>query len=299
MIKKDLYEILGVKPDASQEEIKKAYRRLARKYHPDVNPGDKAAEERFKEIGEAYDILSDPKKRKEYDELREAAKGVRFTTSDGTSAYDFSDYEVRFGSDLGSIFEDLFGFERETSGVKRPIKGEDLFYRLAIDLRDACHGRTLEIEVPRGGTSERLKVTIPKGVDDGTVIRLAGKGAPGFRGGPPGDLYIELEIRPDPRFEKRGRDIYYTLPISIFEAIKGAKVKVPTLYGDVMVTIPPGSQCGQKLRLKGKGLPASKGKRAGDQYVELKVIVPKKVSGEARRLLDELERILQENPRGE
>lgn len=296
MIKKDLYEILGVASDATEEEIKKAYRKLARKYHPDVNPGDKEAEERFKEISEAYDILSDPKKRREYDELREAAKGVRFTTTDGTSAYDFSDFEVRFGQDLGSIFEDLFGFHTQKARARRPVKGEDLFFKLAVDLKDACHGREMEIEVPRPQGVERLKVKIPKGVDDGTVIRLAGKGGPGYHGGPPGDLYIELEIRPDARFEKRGRDIYYTLPISIFDAIRGAKVKVPTMYGDVMLRIPPGSQCGQKLRLKGKGLPPTKGKGAGDQYVELKVIVPKRLSQKGMRLLDELEREIQENP---
>lgn len=298
MIKKDLYEILGVKSDASQDEIKRAYRKLARKYHPDVNPGDKKAEEKFKEISEAYDILSDPQKRKEYDELTKAAEGVRFTTADGKSAYDFSDFEVRFGPDLGSIFEDLFGFEKDSRGAA-PIRGEDLFYRLQIDLRDACFGKSLEIKVPRANTTERLRVTIPKGADDGTVIRLAGKGGPGYNGGPPGDLYIELEIKPDPIFRKEGRDLYYTLPISIFEAIKGAKIKVPTLYGDVMVKIPPGSQCGQKLRLKGKGLPGMKGKGPGDQYVELKVIVPKHLNPEALNKLEELERLIPENIRGE
>ena len=296
MIKKDLYEILGVPSNATENEIKRAYRKLARKYHPDVNPGDKEAEDRFKEISEAYDILSDPKRRREYDELRRAAKDVRFTTSDGTSAYDFTDFEVRFGRDLGSIFEDLFGFKGDEAYARRPLKGEDLFFKLTIDLRDALHGREMEIEVPRPQGVERLKVKIPKGVDDGTVIRLAGKGGPGYHGGPPGDLYIELEIRPDPKFEKRGRDIYYTLPISIFDAIRGAKVKVPTLYGDVVLKIPPGSQCGHKLRLKGKGLPAAKGKAAGDQYVELRVIVPKKLPEKGMRLLNELERVIQENP---
>ncbi len=355
MIKKDLYDVLGVKPDATDEEIKKAYRTLARKYHPDVNPGDKEAEERFKEVNEAYEILSDPDKRKEYDQLRQAASGASFRTPGGERAYDFSHFEERFGADLGSIFEDLFGFDRRRAYQTGPVKGEDLLYRMKVGFRDAALGRQVEIEIPRqetcpkcmgqgidladkgaqcpickgegkiisrkggvqvirtcsrcGGSgrtgmkpcrecwgkgviqrTERLKVRIPPGSDTGTTIRLKGKGLPGLKGGPPGDLFIELEVEPDPVFERKGNDIYVTTPIDLYTAVLGGTVQVPTLDGQVQVKVPPGSQCGQKLRLKEKGVPDRKGTK-GDQYVVLQVRLPKKLNKKARELFEELRKI--------
>ncbi len=356
MIKKDLYDVLGVKPDATDEEIKKAYRKLARKYHPDVNPGDKKAEERFKEINEAYEILSDSKRRKEYDQLRKAASGASFTTDTGHRAYDFSHFEERFGADLGSIFQDLFGFdtERDYTFYSGPTKGEDLIYKMEVDFKDAALGKEVEIMVPsqqpcpsclgqgvdlsdkgsqcplckgegklfskKGGVQviqtcprcggsgrigmkpcrqcmgtgrieqqERLRVRIPPGSDTGTKIRLKGKGAPGHRGGPPGDLYIQLEVRPDPLFERKGRDIYVKANVDLYQAVMGGSITVPTLDGQVQVKVPPGTQCGQRLRLRGKGVPDMRGTR-GDEYVVINVLLPKKLTKRGRELFDELKR---------
>ncbi len=362
MIKKDLYDVLGISPDATEDEIKKAFRTLARKYHPDINPGDKEAENKFKEINEAYEILSNPEKRKEYDELRSAASGASFRTPEGETAYDFTDFNVRYGGDFGSIFEDLFGFRKGADYSHGPARGEDLFFRLAVDLRDVAFGRKIEITVPKdiscptcmgqgidikdpgakcpyckgegkitqkkgnvqmiqlcpqcGGSgrtrlrpcpachgtgriksTERLKVSIPKGADDGTVIRLNGKGGPGLNNGPPGDLYIELSIRPDPIFRKEGKDLHIKEKINIYEAMLGSKIEVPTLDGKVQVKIPPGTQCGQKLRLRGKGLPDPKGGSPGDQYVEITVVIPKQLNNEARELIKKLEKVLPQKVR--
>ncbi len=355
MIKKDLYEVLGVSPDATKDEIKKAYRKLARKYHPDVNPGDAEAEAKFKEISEAYEILSNDEKRKEYDQLRRAASSASFKTPGGETAYDFTNFESRFGADLSSIFEDLFGFE---SGARYhgPIKGEDLFYRMEVDFKDAALGREVEISIPKEGicpacmgqgvdssgkaapcplckgegkrfvrkgtgqvletcprcggsgkagvqlcqqcggtgtfhTMEKLRVKIPKGADTGTTIRLKGKGGPGINGGPPGDLYIELLVRPDPLFRREGRDLYIKAVVPLVDAVLGGKIEVPTLEGRVKVTIPPGTQCGQKLRLKGKGIEDAVGRR-GDAFVEVQVEIPKRLPAKAKKLFEELKTIL-------
>ncbi len=357
MIKKDLYEILGVSPDASEEEIKKAYRRLARKYHPDLHPGDKKAEEKFKEISEAYEILSDPKKRAEYDQLRQAAKAYSFTTPGGERAYDFSifmDESGPFGG-FADIFADLFGFEREWK--TRPSPGADVLYQVEVPFRDAALGGEVEVEIPLerpcpschgqgidltssspctycggkgrreevrgkvrvieicpycGGRGriytrpcstckgegviqerERLKVRIPPGAETGTRLRIPGKGIPGRAGGPPGDLYLELVVRPDPRFERRGYDLYLKQPIGLFKAVLGGQVEVPTLDGKVRMKIPPGTQCGQKFRLRGKGIPRPDGTR-GDLYVEAMIRVPKYLSPEARRKFEELQKLVPE-----
>ncbi len=359
MIKKDLYEILGVSPDASQEEIKRAYRRLARKYHPDLHPGDKEAEERFKEISEAYEILSDPKKRAEYDQLRQAAKAYSFTTPGGERAYDFSvfmDEESPFGG-FADIFADLFGFERERGWEPGPEPGADVLYQVEVPFRDAALGGEVEISIPLekpcpichgqgvdlssqetcphcggrgrrehrrgnvrmieicpycrgsgkkvskpcprcGGTgviqeTERLRVRIPPGSDTGTRLRIPGKGRPGRGGGPPGDLYLELVVRPDPRFERRGYDLYLKQPIGLFTAVLGGQVEVPTLNGKVRMKVPPGTQCGQKFRLRGKGIPKPDGSR-GDLYVEAMITVPKNLSPEAKRKFEELRRLVPE-----
>ncbi len=349
MVKKDLYEILGVSPDASEEEIKRAYRRLARKYHPDLHPGDKEAEERFKEINEAYEILSDPQKRAEYDRLRQAARAYRFTTPEGASAYDFGLFMERFDpfGSFADLFADLFGYEREEA----PEPGADVLYQVEVDLADLVSGKPLRLEIPfeepcphchgqgwevssaveckacggRGrkerrqgpvriieicsvcgglgksyrepcrtcggrGTvtrKETLTVNIPPGADDGTRIRIPGKGRPGRRGGPAGDLYLELKVRPDPRFERRGYDLYLKQPIDLFTAVLGGEIIVPTLTGRVKLKIPPGTQSGQKFRLRGQGLYRPDGSR-GDLYVEVQITVPTKLSPEARRKFEEL-----------
>ncbi len=357
MVKKDLYEILGVKPDASEEEIKRAYRRLARKYHPDLHPGDKEAEERFKEISEAYEILSDPKKRAEYDQLRQAAQAYSFTTPHGERAYDFSIFMDEAGpfGNFSDIFSNLFGFERERA--QRPEPGADVLYQVEVPFRDAALGGEVEVQVPleepcpvchgqgidlssatscphcggkgrreysrgnvhmieicphcagrgrvhtkpcsscggRGVVSriERLKVRIPPGADTGTRLRIPGKGLPGRNGGPPGDLYLELVVKPDPRFERRGYDLYLKQPIGLFTAVLGGQVEVPTLNGKVRMKVPAGTQCGQKFRLRGKGLPKPDGGR-GDLYVEARITVPKNLSPEARKKFEELRRLVPE-----
>ncbi|WP_297058053.1 J domain-containing protein [Thermosulfurimonas sp.] len=353
MVKKDLYEILGVSPDASTEEIKRAYRKLARKYHPDLNPGDKEAAERFKEINEAYEILSDPQKRAEYDRLRQAARAYRFTTPGGESAYDFGLFMENFDpfGGFADLFADLFGYERE----ERPERGADVLYRVEVDLADLVSGKPLSLEVPfeepcpvchgggydlsssescpacggrgrketrrgpvriievcpvcggfgrrytgtcrhcggRGTVTrrERISVTIPPGAGDGTRIRIPGKGRPGKRGGPPGDLYLELRVRPDERFERRGYDLYLKHPLDLFTAVLGGEVVVPTLTGKVKLRIPPGTQSGQKFRLRGQGLYRPDGSR-GDLYVEVQITVPRHLSPEARRKFEELRAML-------
>jgi len=352
MVKKDLYEILGVSPEASAEEIKRAYRRLARKYHPDLNPGDKEAAERFKEINEAYEILSDPQKRAEYDRLRQAAQAYRFTTPGGESAYDFGLFMERdpFRS-FADLFADLFGWEMEEATEP----GADVLYRVEVDLADLISGRPLTLEIPleepcpachgggydlssaercaacggrgrretrRGpvriievcpacgglgsrytrscptcggrGTvvrREKVSVTLPPGADDGVRVRIPGKGRPGRHGGPPGDLYLEIRVRPDPRFERKGYDLYLKHPVDLFTAVLGGEVVVPTLTGKVKLRIPPGTQGGQKFRLRGQGLPRPDGSR-GDLYVEVQISVPTRLTPEARRKFEELRALL-------
>ncbi len=290
MAAKDYYQILGVSRDATDEEIKKAYRELARKYHPDLHPGDREMEARFKEINEAYSVLSDPKKRREYDMVGR----VTFEPGVGgpyETGFDFRNFG--FGG-----FEDLFG---EIFGARprrrAAVKGPDLEYPLEIDFLQAVKGAEVNITIRRPTGTETLKVKIPPGVKDGSRVRVAGKGETGFFGGPPGDLYIVTRVRPHPYFRRVGNDIYIDLPITIKEAVAGATVRVPTIDGFTTIRIPPGVQGGQKLRIRSKGVPSPGGGPRGDQYVVLHIAVPKNVDERSKKLIEEFEKINPYEPR--
>lgn len=265
----NLYDLLGVAKDADAETIRKTYRKLARKHHPDVNPGDAAAEEKFKKISAAYDVLSDEKKRAAYDEFGEDALSGGFDPERArahqqwqsqrrTRRDDFEQGPIEF--DLG----DLFG-----RGARGPRRGRDLHAAIELELRQAIEGVEVSLDVPGQGT---VRVRIPPGADDGSIVRLAGKGAPGTQGGPAGDLVIETSVRPHPRLRRDVLDLYLTLPVTIEEAYNGATVEVPTFDGPVMLKVPARSQTGAKLRLRGKGIPRKD--RRGDLYVELDVRMP-------------------------
>ncbi|AKU89930.1 DnaJ C-terminal domain-containing protein [Vulgatibacter incomptus] len=290
----DLYGLLGVPKTATADELKTAYRRLARKYHPDVNPGDKAAEEKFKEINNAFDILSDPKKRPLYDELgmdaakigwdpEKAAAFRQWKTGQGAprggSPFDFEGVEaVDFGDLFGDLFGTGFGGARPGAGfrgpgVRRPEPGQDFGERVEIDLVEAVQGTERQLRLPRKEGS-RITVKIPAGIADGGKVRLAGQGGPGVRGGPPGDLYLEIHIRPHPWIRREGDDLHVSLPLTVGEAISGATVDLPTFDGTVQLKVPPGTQSGKKLRLRGKGVPHLRGTGRGDLYAEARVIVP-------------------------
>lgn len=271
---RDPYEILGVARAATTEDIRKAYRRLAKTLHPDLNPGDKAAEARFKEVAGAYDFLSDATKRQRFDNGEIDATGAERPTQryyrDFASGADGDDrYRSRAGfadfADTNDIFAELL---RRQADSARRIRGEDLHYRLAIDFLDAINGATRRLTMPNGA----LDVVIPPGSQDGHILRLRGKGAPSPGEGPSGDALIELAVNPHPLFERRGDDIYVELPISLSEAVLGARIKAPTPSGPVMLTVPKGSNTGAILRLKGKGVLRAGGR--GDQLVKLKVMLP-------------------------
>ncbi len=307
---KDYYKILGVERDASKEDIRRAYRRLARKYHPDVSK-EKDAEVRFKEMKEAYEVLKDPEKRAAYDQFGENWKaGQDFQPPPGWQReYSFrggvGDEEMFGGTgQFSDFFETLFGGARQGGfgfrGTTR-LKGEDVNAAISVPIEDAFRGatRTITLEVPEpgapGGRRRRtLNVKIPAGITAGKRIRLEGQGGAGAGGSPAGDLYLTIEFEPHPHFRADGRNIRLTLPVTPWEAALGRKVKVPTLGGPVDLKIPPGSDSGKALRLKGRGLP---GNPPGDQYVELAVMVPPVKDEKMRELYETLERSHDVNPR--
>lgn len=379
MAGKDLYSALGVKKDASAAEIKKAYRKLARKHHPDVNPGNKDAEENFKKISEAYDVLSDPEKRKIYDEFGEEGLRAGFDPDQarqfrqwqhsggfgrsgygpGYSAESFTDQGGSRYSGFEDIFSDLFGGQRAPRG---PSKGSDVESQLEIDFLTAINGGTTRVTLQKstactkcdgtgsvagtesvcktcGGTgqtrvaqgpynftqtcpdcggsgrkgevcpdcrgsgivpsTETIDVTIPAGVDEGSRIRLAGKGEPGRAGGPPGDLFIVMRVRPHPVFKRDGDSLMIDLPITIGEALKGAEVTVPTPTGPVELKVPPGTRSGQRMRLKGKGVPNLKTKQRGNMVVTIRVQVPHTSDPEALTAAATLDRFYEGDVRKE
>jgi len=302
MAKRDYYEILGVSRDADDKQLKKAFRKFARKYHPDLNPNNKEAEQRFKEVNEAYEILSDPAKRKQYDSFGHAAFDAGFQGSEGfrprTGGFDPRAAQDRgFGSIFEDIFGDVFSGRRESQPV--PETGKDLVYNLEIDLKDAYHGTSTYVNIQRGARlqSEQIMVKIPPGVDNGTKVRVAGKGGAGIRGGKSGDLYIITSIRPDRFYERKGDDLYCEVPITISEAALGAKIEVPTMDGTASMTIPSVTQGGQLFRLKEKGMPHLKGGRNGNQYVKVIITIPKNLTEEDKELFKKISALYTENPR--
>jgi molecular chaperone DnaJ len=372
--KTDYYELLGVPRKASAKDIRAAFRKLARKYHPDLNPGDKAAEEKFKQLQEAYDVLSDSKKRQMYDQYGFYSENVP-TGDYGSGAaggesnvnFDFSGFDFGGGapgSAGGSSFRDLFsqffGGRGGRSAVEEEAEeGGALEYKLEIDFWDAVRGGVKKLQITRldtcetchgtgavgtpqvcpacngtgtiqqsagkmrfnvpctrcGGTgklrtacktcggegrirrTETIDVRIPAGVASGGRVRVPGKGNAGTMGAPAGDLYLVIEVKPHPFFERRGNDIYTKVPVTVSEATLGAKVEVPTIDGRALVRIPPGTNSGRTLRLREKGVPSARNGARGDQYVEIQIIVPQPTDERVRNLVKELETIEPEDPR--
>jgi len=336
MSKRDLYEILGVSRTASADEIKKAYRKLAKQYHPDRNPDDPKAEEKFKEVQHAYSVISDKEKRAKYDQFGEVGAGDFRTTPAGEQVYTWGggsqvnveDLEELFGAFGGggrsNPFESFFrqsgigqgGFGQggfDQGGVGRrsrrapPVRGADLHRRINLSFEQAIKGVTIEVDVQSDGRGrgkngrqrQTLEVGIPPGVEDGGRIRIRGKGQPGANGGENGDLFLICAVRPHEFFKRSGRDVILETPVTMTEAALGCKVDVPTLDGPVTVTIPAGTSSGAKLRLKGRGAPAHSGHSAGDQIVVVRIVVPQSPTPEQKELLESLAETIEGNPRGQ
>ncbi len=328
---RDYYETLGVSRDADEKAIKSAFRRLARKYHPDVNPGDKEAERKFKEISEAYEVLRDPKKRSQYDRFghlgdawRRAAAGAPGGWAGRATAgpdFDFSG----FGGNLNDLLEELLGGRGGPFAQARPRRGQDVRAEIELTLEDAYHGVTRDITLPipqmcamcggggiigqgsvctacRGagqvGQTKRLQVKIPPGVRTGSRVRVAGQGAPGPTG-QRGDLYLIPKVAPHAVFRRQGDDLHIEVPVSYVEAALGAEVEVPTLNGQVKMKLPAGASSGQRLRLAGRGMPRMRGGGSGDLYVRIRIVVPKNLSREEKNLIRRLGDMRRDNPRAD
>lgn len=315
---KDFYKMLGVSKDVSDADLKKTYRKLARKYHPDSNQGDAAAEAKFKEISEAYSVLSDSEQRKEYDEIRAMGSGARFTSGGAGAAGGFEDVFSRFGQggrgQSNADFEDIFAmfnqgqggggfgngrFGQTTGGYRGfggPQKGADVTARTTLDFVTAVQGETITLQ---GEDGKPFKVKIPAGVADGQKIRLRGRGRPSPDGGEKGDIVVQITVRPHPVFTRDGRNIRVTVPVTFTEAALGATIEVPTLAGDVVkLRVAPGTPSGRVLRVKGRGVKTSKG--TGDLLAELQVAVPSHLDDAAREALLAFQAAEpKENPRSE
>jgi len=292
MAKKDYYEVLGVNKKATQDEIKKAYRKLARKYHPDVNPGDKAAEEKFKEISEAYEVLSDSEKRKQYDQFgtfdfgEGGFGGFNFDNSGGGKYYRTYSYG---GGDFSKIFEDLFGksYSGGSSydfGGNFAQKGEDIEAEIEIDFEDAVKGGEKFLNV----AGQTLKVKIPAGVDNGSKIRLAGKGYPGIGNAPSGNLILKIKVKEHPSYIRKGDDLYKKVPITLKQAILGGQLETETPNGKIKIKIPPKTSSGKKFRIKGKGIKNLKTKKRGDLFLETYIVLPDNIPAELENIVKKL-----------
>jgi DnaJ-class molecular chaperone len=291
---KDPYKVLGVKQDASQSDIKKAYRELAKKYHPDLHPNEPAIEAKFKDVSAAHNLLSDPDKRAKFDHgeidasgterreqafYRSYAEGAAGTKSH--SAAGFGGFE-----DLSSLFTDIFEQRRgprDRQFTQSRMRGGDLSYAMKVSFLDAANGAKRRITLPE---SKSLDVTIPAGIKNGQKVRLAGKGAPGISGGQPGDAYIEIEIEGHEFFTRENDDIHLDLPISLNEAVLGEKVRVPTITGSVSMIISKNANTGTVLRLKNKGITTPRTKKRGDQYVTLKIVLPEKADKDLKEFVE-------------
>jgi len=321
MAGKDYYQILGVSRNASEKEIKQAYRRLARKHHPDLNPGDKSAEAKFKEINAAYEVLSNPEKRKRYDKFGEQWEyAEQFAKSGGQerARWDFgkggTTFEYGDLSDFGGIFSSLFGDSGKGSRMRGPRRGQDIESTIEVTLEEAYHGSKrvihLQTEEPCtacGGTGrvgnrvctmcngaggkiipKRLEVKIPAGVRDGSRIRIAGEGVSGRAGGKKGDLYLVAKVLPHKLFERKGDDLYTEVSVPLATAILGGEVRLPTLKGNLSLKIPPETQNGRVFRMAGKGMPQLGNSKYGNMFAKLKVVLPTNLTGEEKKLFERL-----------
>ena len=300
MAKRDYYDVLGVGRNADAKEIKRAYRKLAKKYHPDMNPGDKNAEQKFKEITEAYNILSDDEKKKLYDQYGFAAfeEGAGAGGAYGGGQGFHGQSGSQSGSFGGQGFHSQSGFGG-FGGRSTQAKGSDLHSEVSVSFEEAAFGcdRVMRLSDPSGnGVTQTLKVHVPAGIEDGKSIRLKGKGNPGFNGGPAGDLFLKVNVASKPGFERKGMDIYTTANIPFTTAVFGGEAKVTTLYGDVICKIPEGTQSGRKIRLKGKGIVSMKDSAVhGNQYVTVQIQVPQNLSPEAKEKLREFQQVLRKD----
>ena len=309
--RRDYYEILGVSRSASHDEIKRAYRALAKKHHPDRNPDDPSAEVKFKEVQQAYSILSDPKKRSEYDRFGEAGVGRWTRSSQGQNVYqwgvgssvdanDLEDLLSAFGGgERASVFEQFFGRRQPHGHRRQPRAGANEEVTATLSFEQAIHGTSVTVQVrgPRDADRRELEVKIPPGVEDGQKIRLKGRGQPGTDGGAPGDLFLVCRIQPHPYFTRRGADIYLEVPVSVTEAVLGARIEIPSLDGRATITLPAGTLGGTKLRLQGRGITTRNGTERGDQYAVIKIVPPSPLTAEQREQFERLREYDTADPR--
>jgi molecular chaperone DnaJ len=312
--KRDYYEVLGVPRGATEKELKAAYRKLARKHHPDVNPGDKSSEEKFKEVSGAFAVLSDPEKRAKYDRGGHEAFEPGFDPFQG-STINFEDLGL---GNLSDIFELFGGGARRRAAPRRAARGEDLQLEMNLSFGEAIHGTTVEVSIPRavactrcGGRGrltngtpcpvcrgagrvqvvEKVKTRIPAGIDNGERVRIPGQGNEGAGGGPPGDAYVVIRVEPHPMFRREGPDLVCEVPVGVVKATLGGDVEVPTLEGRATIKIPPGTRGGQRFRLKGRGVAARAGQPAGHLYAVIQIVTPRDLDARSRQIFEELLRI--------
>jgi DnaJ-class molecular chaperone len=311
---RNYYEILGVDSKATPDEIKRAYRTLAKQHHPDRNPGDSAAESRFKEVQQAYSVVGDPKKREEYDRFGAAGVGQWSTDTGGRRVYrwgggsavnveDLEDLMSAFGGGgpRPSIFDDFAGAVGGRRGARRTVRGADEELPVSLSFEQAIHGTELTVRSRSGqnGKEQTIHVKIPPGVADGQRIRVSGRGSPGRGEGPPGDLYLICSVRPHPYFRREGADLYVAVPVTVPEAVLGAKIQVPSIDGPTLVTLPAGTPSGAKLRLKGRGLVHPGKNRRGDQILVIQIVPKKPLSAAEREGYEKLAEMDKSHPRAE